>query len=59
MKLNEMYDFLNEIIGLNEETLDLAFGIKGYTEDTAKDILYYITGYRDFEQYKKECYEDF
>jgi len=51
MKLYEMCDFLRDEIRVSEEALDLAFSLKGYSEDTAEDILFYYTGYDDFENY--------
>lgn len=53
MTLEEKYDFLCEI-GISKEALDLGFGIKGYSDNTAKEILYWATGYDDFEEYKKD-----
>ena len=59
MELDEMYDFLNEVVGIDKDALDIAFGIKGYNKETACDILYYKTGYRSFEQYRDECVFEF
>lgn len=49
MTKDVMYDILATIT--STDALDLAFGIKGYTEETAKAILFYLTGYNDFEQF--------
>ena len=54
MSFAEQYDFLNEIIGVHEDTLDLAYAIGGRTEETTNAILFYYTGYNSIEQYK-EC----
>ena len=49
MTKDMMYDILATIT--STDALDLAFGIGGYTEETAKAILFYLTGYNDFEQF--------
>ena len=54
MTFTEQYDFLNEVIGISTEALDLAYGIGGCSEETTNAILFYYTGYRSIEQYK-EC----
>lgn len=54
MTFTEQYDFLNEVIGISTEALDLAYGIGGCSEETTNAILRYCTGYNDIEQYK-EC----
>ena len=54
MSFAEQYDFLNEIIGVHEDALDLAYAIGGRTEETTNTILFYYTGYNSIEQYK-EC----
>jgi hypothetical protein len=37
-------------MGIAQETIDLMTGICGINEDTYNDMLYYISGYRSFEQ---------
>ena len=59
MNTNTMYDILNEIVGISTDALDLAFGLNGFTEETAKNILYWQTGCRNFEQYFEEIGLDF
>ena len=56
--LEEMYNILIEIVGVNAEALDLVFSINGLNEETACDILYYYTGLRSFESYLEEFKED-
>ena len=51
--LDDMYDTLIEI-GVSEETLGFATGTYGYNETTLCDVLYYFTGYRDFDQLEDE-----
>lgn len=51
MEMDEMYDFLRDVVGVSEDALDLAFGIKNYSKETAEDILDWYTGYKDFESY--------
>lgn len=54
----EMYDILRDVVGVNEDALDLAFGIGGCSEDTACAILNYYTGWKSFEGYLGELGED-
>lgn len=51
---NFLYDFLRDYIGVSEDALDLAFGLIGFTKETAEDILWYQTGYNDFEQWVED-----
>lgn len=37
----------------SEETLQVVTSINGYSVDTLNDVLYAVTGYRDWEQYKE------
>jgi len=53
-EIDKYYDFLAEEVGIGTDALDLIFGINGYLIETAKQILYWKTGYNDFEQYKEE-----
>ena len=48
---NSTYDFLNEAVGISKEALDLVFGLNGCSLETAQDILYWKTGYNDFQSY--------
>jgi len=54
MDINECYDFLHEVVGISIEALDLAFGLDGFTLKTAKNILFYMTGYDDFFEYRQD-----
>lgn len=51
MTKDERYDFLinNEIY--TEDFLSGAIAIGSYNTDTLNSVLYYSTGYRDFDQY--------
>ena len=49
MDWQEMYDLLLENLGVTEEALDLAFAVGGCNEETAERILFYYTGWSDFE----------
>lgn len=53
-ELNSYYEYLNDYVGVSEETLGVVTSINGYNENTLNDILYAVTGYRDLEQYKNE-----
>lgn len=54
MTINDMYDFLLDYVTDNRDALDLAFSLNGMNEETAVSILYYYTGYRDFDQYRED-----
>ena len=49
LSINEMWDTLLEM-GVSEQTLQVVTDINGYNEQSMKDILYVVTGYRDFDQ---------
>ena len=54
MKWEEMYDILRDVVGVDTEALDLAFGLMGCNEETGEKILFYYTGWRSFESYLAE-----
>ena len=39
-----------ELLGVEEQTLQIVTDINGYNEQSMRDILYAHTGYRDFDQ---------
>lgn len=51
MNFETAYDFLAEYFADSTEALDLAFAVGGRTIETAEIILYYYTGWHDFEDY--------
>ena len=51
------YNFLLEDVGVSEEALDLAFSLNGENYQTASDILFYYTGWHDFDAYIKDMQE--
>lgn len=51
MTIDEMYDALTEIEGINVEVVDTITGLYGYNEKVLHDILWYYTGYRSFAEY--------
>lgn len=59
--LSQMWDALLEQ-GAEEQTLQVVTDINGYSEETMCDILYALTGYRNFGQlgydFDDEYYED-
>ncbi len=57
MEWEEMYDILRDVVGVEENALDLAFAVGGCNEDTARFILNYYTGWRSFEGFLGE-FED-
>lgn len=48
MNKNEMWEKLLEL-GVCEQTLQVVTDINGYSEETMEDILYAVTGERDFD----------
>lgn len=50
MNLDEMFDFLTNDLGINEEVISCMIETNGFNQKTAEDILYWATGYRDFNQ---------
>lgn len=52
--LNKMYDFLTTYT--IPVAIDMLIAINGDNEDTYKDALYYLTGYRDFDQIDEDFY---
>lgn len=46
--ITEMWDALLDI-GVSEQTLQVVTDINGYNEQSMKDILYSVTGCREFE----------
>lgn len=48
MTFDEMYDILRDMVGVEENALDLAFAVGGCNEETAERILFYYTGWRSF-----------
>lgn len=49
-----MWEYLENNVGVSEETLRVVTDINGYSEETLLDILYAVTGYRNFEQAEDE-----
>ena len=49
LSINEMWGTLLEM-GVSEQTLQVVTDINGYNEETMRNILYCVTGYRDFDQ---------
>lgn len=49
MTIEEMWDKLIDL-GVSEQTLQVVTDINGYNEQSMLDILYSITGFRNFEQ---------
>jgi hypothetical protein len=53
MTVAEMWDKLIEE-GVSEQTLQVVTSINGYSTETLLDVLYAVTGYRNFEQLDEE-----
>lgn len=56
MNLEQMISYLEDILGVSEEEIQVATYFGGYNEDTLNSLLYMKFGYRDFEQFME--YED-
>jgi len=54
MNKEQMWGYLKDVVLVSEQTLQVVTDINGYSEETMCDILYAVTGYRDFDQYKEE-----
>lgn len=53
MGKDQMWDVL-QAYGVSEQTLQVVTDINGYSEETMLDILYAVTGYRNFDQLQAE-----
>ena len=53
MNKEQMWDYLKDVVLVSEQTLQVVTDINGYSEETMCDILYAVTGYRDFEQFEE------
>ena len=51
MTERDMYDYLENYMGVSEETLMVVSKINGDNCKTYEDVLYVLTGYSDFESY--------
>ena len=51
-RLDDYEELLTCIAGL--DALNLAFYLKGRSEETMNDVLFYYTGYRSYDQYYEE-----
>ena len=56
MELNEIFEYLENMQIATAKEIQLITAINGWNIETANDILYARTGYRDLEQYTE--YED-
>ena len=54
MTFEEAYSILEDYVTDNTEALDLAFSIGGCTIETAEAILYYYTGWHNFDGFLDE-----
>lgn len=53
MELKEAWEILEEF-GVSEQTLQIITDINGYSMETLEDVLYAISGYRNFDQVLEE-----
>lgn len=52
--VSEMWDMLQDMYGVSEETLQVATDIMGYDTDTMEAVLYSVTGLNSFDQVDDE-----
>lgn len=48
-KIDTMWDILRAL-DIENQTLQVVTAINGYSAETLKEVLYAVTGYRDFDQ---------
>ena len=53
MNKEQMWEVLSAY-GVSDQTLQVVTDINGYSEETMVDILYAVTGYRNFDQLQEE-----
>ena len=58
MDWQEMYDILNEVLGISKEALEIACAIGGCNEETMERVLFYKTGWRTFEGFLGDLNEE-
>lgn len=46
----DMWDMLQDMYGVSEETLQIITAINGYSTDTMEDVLYAVAGLNSFDQ---------
>mgnify|MGYP004650665879 FL=1 len=56
--LQKMEDYLKYEEGVSQDVIDCMTTINGWKAETYKDILYWKTGYQDFNQLDDGFYED-
>lgn len=54
MDKNEMWDTLMERYGVSEQTLQVVTNINGHSTETMEDVLYAVTGEREFDEDEDE-----
>lgn len=54
---NKMYDYLINELGVSEDVVKYATSIHGWNEEELKNVLYYATGYHDFDQLEEDFYD--
>lgn len=54
MELNKIFEYLEDMEIATGDEIRLVTAINGWNEETANDILYARTGYRNLEQYTED-----
>lgn len=57
-KVAEMWDTLQDVFGVSEETLQIITAINGYNTDTMESVLYAVAGLNSFDQDDEDEDED-
>lgn len=57
--IEDMYNYLVDVVGVQEQTMQVAIAPNGYSTETMCDVLYVLTGYRDFTQCDEEMTQQY
>ena len=49
-KLDKMWETLQDVYGVSEETLEIVTSINGYNTNTMEEVLYAVAGLYSFDQ---------
>mgnify|MGYP007102061262 CR=1 FL=1 len=54
MTTHEMIEILINYVDISPETVDCVTSLYGYNKESCEDILYWKTGYDDFDEFLKD-----
>lgn len=58
MDCEKAYELLTDYVGVSAEALDLVLAVAGYNIETLKAVLFYYTGWRNFEGFLEDFFEE-